>query len=182
MKNSLIKLTLFAGLLLCSSAAYGQKFGYINSQELISLMPELDSIEIKLQKLSNDYSEQLELIQVEYNNKLNDYQKAMNTLSDGIRQMKEKELLELQKRFQESQNMAQQDMQKTEQDLMAPVIARARDAIQKVSMQNAFLIVFDQAVNPIVYFDEAQLVNVLPLVKTELGIKDEPKADAAATK
>ena len=40
MKN-LVKLTLLAALLLCGSTTYAQKFGYVNSQELITAMPEL---------------------------------------------------------------------------------------------------------------------------------------------
>ena len=34
--RNLLKLTLLAGLLICGTTTYAQKFGYINSQELIS--------------------------------------------------------------------------------------------------------------------------------------------------
>ncbi|MFQ9504142.1 MAG: hypothetical protein ACLR1G_09660 [Alistipes indistinctus] len=47
MKN-LVKLTLLAALLLCGSTTYAQKFGYVNSQELITAMPERDSALSKL--------------------------------------------------------------------------------------------------------------------------------------
>lgn len=173
MKN-FTKLTLVAALVLCSSTLFAQKFGYINTQELIAAMPERDSVQTKLTEYSKELGTQLESIQVEFNNKLQDYQKVSATLSESLRQLKEKELQDLQGRYQEFQEVAQQDMQKMQAQLMTPVVERAENAIKKVSKANAFLIVFDQAAGAMAYFDEAVMVNVLPLVKKELGIKDAP--------
>ncbi len=169
MKNA-IRLTLFAVLLTGASTAFGQKFGYINSQELIAAMPERDSVESKMNKISQDFQQQLELIQVEFNNKYNDYQKEYNNLAESIRQIREQELTGLQNRFEEVQRMAQQEIQKNQMELMAPVVEKADNAIRKVSQANGYFIVFDQAAGPMVYFDEAQIDNILPLVKAELGI------------
>ena len=91
MKN-LVKLTLLAALLLCGSTTYAQKFGYVNSQELITAMPERDSALSKYQKFAQDQQSQLETIQVEFNNKYLDYQKNAETLSESAKQLKEREL------------------------------------------------------------------------------------------
>lgn len=179
MKN-FTKLTLVAALVLCSSTLFAQKFGYINTQELIGTMPERDSIQIKLEVFSKELGTQLESIQVEFNNKLQSYQKESAGYSETVRQLKEKELEELQGRYREFQETAQQDLQKMQAQLMTPVVARAENAIKKVSKANAFTIVFDEAVGAMAYFDEAVLVNVLPLVKKELGITDAPAAAKAA--
>lgn len=166
----LIRLTLLAALVMCSSSAFAQKFGYINSQELIAAMPERDSVQARLTKVSDDYANQLESIQVEFNNKYQAFQKDYNTLSESLRQMKEKELQDLQNRFEEFQRVAQQDMQKMQQDLMIPIIERAQNAIKKVGQTNSFTMIYDLASGALAYYDEASMTNVLPMVKAELGI------------
>lgn len=123
MKN-LVKLTLLAALLLCGSTTYAQKFGYVNSQELITAMPERDSALSKYQKFAQDQQSQLETIQVEFNNKYLDYQKNAETLSESAKQLKERELQDLQKRFDDFQQVAEQDAQKMQQQLMGPVITK----------------------------------------------------------
>lgn len=172
--RQLLKLTLTATLIMCASMTYGQtqKFGYINSNELISIMPEVDSVQIKLQKLNDDFVEQLELIQVEFNNKYQEWQKNAATYSDAINQMKQQELQELEQRYTDNQTFANQTMTQTQQELMAPIAEKAENAIKKVGQANSFLVIFDQAQGPIIYFDEQNMVDVLPLVKAELGITE----------
>lgn len=169
----LTKLALVAVLVLaCSSTVYAQKFGYINSQELIGAMPERDSVQVKLERLQEELSSQLETIQVEFNNKYLEYQKNLATYSESVRQLKEKELQDLQTRHDEFNQIAQRDFTNTQTALMTPVINRAQEAIDKVSKANGFTLVFDSAAGGLLYQNESTVINLLPLVKTELGIKD----------
>ena len=171
MKN-LLKLTLIAVLSLTASQAFGQKFGYINTQELIIAMPETDSVNVKLESLSQEWSEQLELIQVEFNNKAQDYQKNVSTYTDAQKQAKEQELNDLNQRFQEFQNLAAQNMQQKQQELLAPIIEKAQNAIKKVGTDNGFTFVLDTATTPMLYWDETSVINLLPLVRAELGLPE----------
>lgn len=169
----LTKLALVAVLVLaCSSTVYAQKFGYINSQELISAMPERDSVQVKLERLQEELGSQLETIQVEFNNKYLEYQKNLSTYSESIRQLKEKELQDLQTRYDEFNQVAQRDFANSQTALMTPVVNRAQEAIDKVSKANGFTLVFDTAAGGLLYQNESTVINLLPLVKTELGIKD----------
>ncbi len=173
MKN-LVKIALFAGLLLCGSVTYAQKFGYINSQELITAMPERDSALSKYQVFAQDQQSQLETIQVEFNNKYMDYQKNIETLSESAKQLKERELQDLQKRYEDFQQVAEQDAQRMQQQLMGPVIDKAQDAIKKVAQAAGYTIVFDIAAGAMAYYNEATVTDILPLVKKELNIVDKP--------
>ncbi len=170
MKN-LLRLTLLAILSLTASQVYGQKFGYINTQELILAMPETDSVNLKLETLSQEWSEQLELIQVEFNNKAQDYQKNAASYTDAQKQAKEQELNDLSSRYQEFQNLAAQNMQQKQQELLAPVIEKAQNAIKKVSETNGFTFILDAATTPLLYSD-ASVIDILPMVKSELGLPE----------
>lgn len=166
------KLTLAAALLLfCGTTASAQQFGYVNSQELMSILPEREDVENQLNAFSTELQEQLETIQVEFNNKLNDYQTNSATMSDSVRALKEKELQDLQSRFQEFQTIAQQDMQKKQTELMQPLISRATETINKVCKDANLVAAFDIAAGALVYQDTTAMVNILPLIKVELGVE-----------
>ncbi len=169
MKN-LFRVLLVISLLAGSTSAHAQKFGIINSQELVALMPELDSIQIKMRAFTQDLEAQLEEIQVEFNKKAEDFQTKLSTMTDGVRQMKERELQELRARYESFQQAAQQDIQQQQGKLMAPVVSRAENAIQKVAKDNGFWVVFDDAAGPTVYTDETHVTNIMDLVRKELGI------------
>ncbi len=167
----LVKLSLVvAVLVMCGNAASAQKFGTINVQELIMAMPDRDSAVSKLQKFEEELGNQMETIQVELNTKYLDYQKKQDSMTVSVRQLKEKELEDLQRRMQEFQQVAQQDYQKMQQDLMTPVITKAQDAIKRVGKAQGLTFVFDVSSGGVIYQDEATVVDILPMVKQDLGI------------
>lgn len=179
MKN-VIKLTLAVAFALSTTSLFAQKFGRINSQEIISTMPEAKTMETNLQAYGKDLNDALEAMKVEMANKLQEYQKNYSTMTEAIRNMQEKSLQDLQARSQEFEQTAQQDYQKKYSELLAPIIEKAKAAIDKVCQVNGFFVVFDLSTGSLAYFDEAQLTDVAPLVKKELGIVDAPATPAAA--
>ena len=181
--RNVLKLTLLAVLLIgCNAASAQLRFGFINRSELILAMPERAEAEKKMQAFSTELSTQLEAIQVEFNNKFQEYQKTMSTLSESIRQLKEKELQDLQNRFEEFQQKAQQDMQQMQQQLMTPVFDRASEAVKKVSKAAGLLVVYDISSGAFAFHNEAMMTDILPLVKKELGIKETAAAATPAKK
>ena len=76
--------------------------------------------------------------------------------------------------------LSQQDMQKKQGELLEPIIVKAQDAVKEVSKAGGYTVVYDTSVNAVAYFDEAVVTDILPAVKTKLGIKDTPAAAPAA--
>lgn len=165
------KSIMVAVLFLCAAGVSAQnfKFGHINSQELLAAMPERDSAEAKLKKYAKDLQDQIETLQVEFNKKYQDYLQKKATFTDAIREVKEKELNDLQQRSQEFEQTAQQDYQRMQGELMKPIMEKADGAIKKVAKANGFTYVFDIGSGVVMYFSD-QSIDVLPLVKKELGI------------
>jgi outer membrane protein len=166
-------ISLVAALFLTTGSAIAQsnlKFGHINLQELISVMPGRDSAEMKFNAFYQELIEQSEELEVEYNNKLQTFNQKQATFSDAIREMRQKELIDLERRIQEFQANAPKNIQTVQGQLMQPLIEKANETIKKVAKQQGFLYVFDVSSGGVVYFSEAS-VDVLPFVKKELGIK-----------
>ncbi len=154
-----------------SAIAQSLKFGHINSDELIQSMPEYDSATVKLEKFRKELVNALELMQVEFNNKTDVYQKEAKTLSDVVKQTKEQELMDMQKRIQDFQTNAQTQLQNKQSEVFQPIYTKVDKAIKDVGKENGFFYVFDVAKGALLYFDETKSVNVMPLVKTKLGLK-----------
>ena len=175
-----IKLTLAVVLVMGATSLFAQKFGRINTQEIIMAMPETKTMQENMDTFAKELSDNIETMNVEFNTKLQDFQKNYNTFSDAIKEVKEKELNDMQTRTREFQERAQQDYQKKQNELLAPIIDKAKSAIDKVADAGGFLVVFDTSTGSLAYFDEATLTDVAPAVKKELGITDAPAAAPAA--
>ncbi|MBQ2365031.1 MAG: OmpH family outer membrane protein [Alistipes sp.] len=172
-----LKLTLAAMLLFSASTATAQKFGRVDLAAIVPKMSEYTEAVANLEAYGKELQLQLEQIQVEFNNLYADYEKNRSTYNDAVRQLKERELQELQQRFSDFQQLAQQDMQKKEADLMAPIYDKADAAVKKVAAAGGYAAVFNTAGDVassagLAYFDPAQVKDITADVKKELGIKE----------
>ena len=173
------KLLILVAVILGVSTVSAQKFARINSQDIVVAMPEFNEAQKNLELFGKDLQEQMEQIQVEFNNKLADFQKNQATMAASIKQMKQQELEQLQQRYAEFQQIAQQDFQKKEAELLEPIQKKAQEAVNKISKANGYIAVYNTSVPSLAYFDEAQLTDIAPLVKKELGIVAAPAAAPA---
>jgi len=154
-----------------SAMAQSFKFGHINSDELIQTMPEYDSATVKLEKYRKELVNALELMSVELNTKNEAYQKESKNLSDIVKQTKEQELIDMNKRIQDFQANAQTQLQNKQTEVFQPIYVKVDKAIKDVGKENGFFYVFDVAKGALLYFDDTKSINVMALVKTKLGLK-----------
>ena len=68
-----IKLTLAVVFVMGATSLFAQKFGRINTQEVISVMPEMKEMQTNIEAYSKDLQESMENIVVEYNNKYQEF-------------------------------------------------------------------------------------------------------------
>jgi outer membrane protein len=154
-----------------TTQAQSLKFGHLNRNELIQAMPEFDSARVTLEKLNTELSNAAELLQVEFNNKYQTYLKESETLTELVRQTKEQELQDYQRRLTDFQTNAQTQLQEKQVTLFTPITEKADKAIKDVGKENGFIYIFDISGGQVAYFDEAKSTNVIQLAKTKLGLK-----------
>ena len=135
-------------------------------------MPETKEMQTNLDAFGKELQEQLEAIQVEFNNRYAEFEKNQATMNPTVKQMKQSELNGLQERYAQFQQIAQQDFAKKQQELATPIQQKLDAAIEKVAKAAGYAAVFDAMV--FVYSDAAQVVNINAAVKKELGITDAP--------
>lgn len=154
-----------------NALAQNLKFGHINRTELIQAMPEFDSARVTLEKLNTELQNTAELLQVELNNKYEIYLKESKNLTELVRQTKEQELNDAQKRLTDFQTNAQTTIQEKQVALFTPITEKADKAIKEVGKDNGFIYIFDLSGQVIAYFDEAKSINIMTLTKAKLGLK-----------
>ena len=144
------------------------KFGYIDSNELLVLMPESQSMQTELQNYANGLESQLAAMQAEVEAKLTEFQQQEATMSDLVKQDKVRELESIQQRILEFQQNAQQALGNKEKELLTPIIEKARKAIEDVAEEGKYTYIFDASMGSLLYADDSE--NILPLVKEKLGL------------
>lgn len=165
--------TAAALLFLIAGAASAQnKFGYMNSLELLSLMPEVRSADSVLDKYASELDELAGKMYNEYMSKSQDAQakKEANQLSPEMEEIIVKELADMENRINEFQQTAEEKIGKKKQILYEPIMTKVNDAIQVVAKANGYTYIFDASSGALLFANEAD--NVLPLLKKHLGLKD----------
>jgi len=148
------------------------KFGHINSDELIQVMPEFDSAKTKLEKFRNELLNHLEIMSAELNTKYESYLKESKNLNEVIKQIKEQELSDMDRRIQEFQTTAQTQLQEKQTELFQPIYAKVDKAIKDVGTENGFFYIFNTSQGgQLLYFDESKSTNITALAKEKLKIK-----------
>ncbi len=150
------------------SAQTDNKFGHINTSELLSMMPGRDEARMELQRYAQELEETFTAMQNEFQTKYMDYLENQETFSQIVRQSKERELQSLNERIMEFQESAQQDLMEQEERLLNPIIEMARNAIDKVGRDNGFTYIFDTSGGSILFWENG--TDIMPLVREELGI------------
>ena len=92
MKSFRKVITSLSLIVLISSVGFAQsgaKFGYIDSNEILTLMPETDSLQKELKDYADYLDEQMSTMAMEYQSKVSIYQENVATMSDLIRQTKD---------------------------------------------------------------------------------------------
>ncbi len=151
-----------------ASNAQAQKFGHVDFAKLYSLMPGQDSIRAVYEAYATGLQNQMTTMQAELENKFGEYQANQATMSNIIKQTKEREIQDLQTRIEEFNAQAQQDLVTKEQELTAPVIERARAAVEDIAKEKGYTYIFNSTEGLLLY--AAPSDDVLPLVKAKLGL------------
>ncbi len=159
------------GLTISSYAQKKQKFGHIDSNELLKLMPGRDSAMAKITAYSKTLETQLKGMQAELDTKYQAYlaDDQANKMTDLIKQTRQKELQDIQARIEAFQTSAQDDLEKKQNEILKPIIDKAKAAIEKVAKDNQYTYIFDAGLGVLLYTDPTE--DILALVKTELGLK-----------
>ena len=173
MKKLLLGAVMAFGML---SASAQVKIGYINTEELMSVMPEAAKIQSELNEYQASLQQQGQILQAEADKKRDQYFIDSVKLTPSMKEIRRDELVKLYSRLQNYDQEAQDKASKYAQEKIAPVRAKALDAIKTVAKEKGYNYVMDDASATLLVMPPGD--DLLPAVKAKLGIKDPPPAPA----
>ena len=169
MKNTIKVFVLVALTLAAMSVSAQVKLGHIETQKLIQAMPEWTAAQKTFEEEQKKVNTELNSLREQFQTKLAEYSEKMKTYSEAMRATTEEELQGLQQRIQRFQETAMAQLEKTQNDLMQPVMEKALNAIKEVGKENGFTYIFDM--NAGILYAAENSKDVLTLVKKKLGLQ-----------
>ncbi len=156
--------------LLATVTLSAQKFGHINSQQLIQQIPQVKQANAELETLQKKYEEEMQTKATSLQTK---YTALVRKQDQGEISPKQFEV-ESQALEQERMNIAkyQQEIQTNlstkSEELLKPIRDKINKAIEDVANEGGYTYIFDMSIGVLLYADES--TDVSAQVKTKLGI------------
>ncbi len=170
MKNlKVIVLMIAVAISTVGFAQKGIKVGHINSNDLLTAMPERAKVKKQIEDHAKQLTATLDAMRKEYDTKVAAFQGKQDVMTDVIKEMKIKEITDLEKRITDFQQTAQTDLQKKEQELLQPIIDKAKEAINAVAKEGNYTYILDDSVGVVLYSIPAD--DIMAKVKKKLGIQ-----------
>lgn len=144
------------------------KVAHIATQELVENMPAYKDAMSQLEKLEKTYDAEIKDMLTEAQNTMQRYQSEAETVTEEENSKRATELQATERRIQEHSQRARQELKKKENDLIRPVIEKAREAIQKVARAQGFDYVLDSSTGTGVILADGK--DLMSEVKSELGM------------
>lgn len=168
------KKLLFALALLLPLTAFAQdlKFGYFNRGEIFQSMPETVAATKKIDEIAKNYETELMKMQEEYQKKGSDFVAAKDSLPEAIKVRRMTEIQDLEQRLQAFYQDSQNEIKKTQQDLIIPINAKLSNAVKAVGQDQGFIYIFDISANSgLMYWSVDKCIDVTNAVRAKLNLK-----------
>ena len=170
--NKLFKvLFLAAALFVMNGFVSAQvKIAHVNTAEVLDAMPDKAKAEKELETYYGELEKQLQTMATEYQNKMQDYEANQATMSNLVKQSKEKEIMDLQGRIQQFQANAEQEFEAKRAEKLSPILEKIQNAINAVGKEKGYTYILDVATGAAVYIG-TDAVDATKDVKAKLGVK-----------
>lgn len=163
------KILLAVALMLPTFGASAQtlKIGLVDTSTIIQAHPDTQAAQKKIDEVSKKYEE-------EYQKLGQELQRMYNDLKDddlpAIKERKTKELQDYSAKIQQFEQNAQQDLMRQQQELMAPILQKIKDAVESIGKEEGYSLIQEFAPQLTLYY-AAPVVDITPKVKSKLGLK-----------
>lgn len=170
MFNKLQKLMLLIAFVCVTMGLQAQKYGYINSAELLAQLPEVKSAD---QQLAN-YQDQLiakgEQMVKTLETKFAAYSKEVEsgTLSQIQIQQKQTELQTDQQDIAKYEQEVQQKLIQKREELYKPILDKVKNVLDGIGAEHGYQMIFDSSGGGILHANDSD--DVMSLMKAKLGL------------
>ena len=133
-------------------------------------MPEITAMQETMKQMNDKYAGEMKTMEDEFQKKYTDYIAQQDSMTENIKLRRTQELEDIRQRVENFTQVAQQDMSKKQQELLAPIQEKLRNAIKAVGDEKGYAYIIDNNPGIVLYTGNAA-IDATPLVKAKLGLK-----------
>ena len=166
--NRLKNIILLIALAFFVNTIVAQKIAHVSLDSVMATMPETKMARDEVQNYLKGLESEILVMQTELETKYKDYMEKRESMSEPVKQNKEQDLNQLQQRIEAFKAQAGQDIQKKQGDLGAPILHKAKKAIEAVAKEGGYKYVLNTSVsaNTALYSEPSD--DIFLLVKKKL--------------
>jgi outer membrane protein len=169
------KIFVIAGILLLTTfSTFAQKFAFVDTDYILKNIPSYKAAQEQLDQLSAQYQKELESMHTELDQMYKDYQSESVLLSDDMKRKREDVIISKEKEYKELQRKyfgPEGDLFKKRQGLIKPIQDDVFNAIQEISNEGGYAVIFDKASGVTLIFTNPKF-DLSDQVLTKLGYKN----------
>lgn len=139
------KLFLILSLLLVSLTHAQTKVGTINTEFIMSQMPELESVDQEMKAYSRELDGELRRKFEEYQELTQKFQAEEKDLNDVVKKFRQNEIADLEEEIQQMQEKSQQKLRKKQEDLLRPLYNKIGNALEVIVEKENYTQVFTES-------------------------------------
>lgn len=146
--KTLTKIAAVVVLTITAFTAQAQKFGYVDTEYILSNIPDYKEAQGELDKLSIEWQKQLERQYSEIDKMYKNYQAEQILLTEDMKTKREEEIIKKEKEAKEYQKQkfgVDGELFKKRQELVKPIQDKVYQAVQEVANVSGLDIVFDKS-------------------------------------
>jgi len=159
----LFALFCFAGI----NESNAQKFGHVNFAELYKQVPGHDAAQAEYEKYVMEIKQQIDAMETELQQKYSEYSANSASMTPLIRTAKERELQDLNMRYEEFRGSISADLSAKDAELSEPLINKAKKAVEDVAKEHGYTYIFNSSDGLVLYATPSDNVMDLVLKKLE---------------
>ena len=170
MKVRILLAVIFANAFLMLSAQEG-KFGFIDFNATLRIMPDYLEAEMNLRQIQNDYHEEIERSKREFERQYIEFMLEQDHLSASIVAKRQKELQLLMDNNAKFRDNVQQELESRRDEMLMPIRKKLLNAVSEVCNAQNLDYVVDTGKGTYLYINQEKGVDITDSVYDILGVE-----------
>lgn len=169
MKKTILLLMLLLGV----GSVYAQRFACVDSEYILSNMPEYKQAQKELDDISVQWQKEVESKFLVVDKLYKAFQAESVLLPEDLKTKKENEIISAEKEAKDLQKQRfgnNGELSKKRSELVKPIQDKIYNAIEKIAQEKSYSVIFDKASGATILYVDAK-TDVSDLILAELGYK-----------
>jgi len=144
------------------------RFGFLSYEAALKSMPDYAVVQQKLADLRQQYQDETLRVEDEFNRKYEEFLEGQREFPKTILQKRQTELQELLDKNIQFKENSRKELEKAEQDLMAPLKIRLIETLGNIGRQNGYAFIIDTDVKALPFINPAMGIDLNQQVQDAL--------------